>query len=130
MTLPPPHPGPRLVVITCGAQGATALTARHHITVPAPRTYVVDTIGAGDAFQSSLLDALLTPDGTVRIPATPTELEPALRRCVTAGAITCTHAGARPPTHEEIRSAQAADDVIQARQAHPLAQEATTRTRG
>lgn len=100
--------GPRMVVITRGAQGATALTTRRQITVPTPQTHVVDTIGAGDAFQASLLDALLQPGGTVHIPTTPTELETVLHRCVTAGALTCARAGAQPPTGEEITVAQAA----------------------
>ncbi|TLS47771.1 carbohydrate kinase [Streptomyces montanus] len=102
--------GPRLAVITRGAQGATALTAHHQVTLPAPPTRVVDTIGAGDAFQACLLDTLLQPDGTVHIPATPAELETALRRCVTAGALTCARAGAQPPTSEEIDAARAAED--------------------
>ncbi|MEU1164673.1 carbohydrate kinase [Streptomyces sp. NPDC005921] len=97
--------GPRLAVITRGAQGATALTAEHQVTVPAPPTHVVDTIGAGDAFQACLLDTLLQPDGTIRLPATPAELEAVLRRCVIAGALTCARAGAQPPTGEEITAA-------------------------
>jgi fructokinase len=100
--------GPRMVVITYGAQGATALTTQHRITVPAPKTHVIDTIGAGDAFQACLLDTLLQPDGTVHIPTTPTELQTALSRCVTAGTLTCARAGAQPPTREEITAAQAA----------------------
>ncbi|OUC92770.1 carbohydrate kinase family protein [Streptomyces swartbergensis] len=102
--------GPRLAVITRGAQGATALTEHHQLTVPAPPTHVVDTIGAGDAFQACLLDTLLQPDGTVHIPGTPAELERALRRCVTADALTCARAGAQPPTSEEIAAALAAED--------------------
>ncbi|WP_030682360.1 carbohydrate kinase family protein [Streptomyces cellulosae] len=102
--------GPRLAVITRGAQGATALTAEHQITVPAPPTHVVDTIGAGDAFQACLLDTLLQPDGTIHIPTTPAELETVLRRCVTAGSLTCARAGAQPPTGEEITAALAAED--------------------
>jgi fructokinase len=71
--------GPRLVVVTHGAGGATALTARHEITVPAPKAPASDGTGAGDAFQACLLDALLQPDGTVHLPTTPTELETVLR---------------------------------------------------
>lgn len=106
--------GPRLIVVTHGAQGATALTTQYEITVPAPNADVVDTIGAGDAFQACLLDALLQPDGTVHVPTTPAELEAALRLCVTAGAITCTRAGAQPPTRQEITAAQVADGASQA----------------
>ncbi|MFE1457743.1 PfkB family carbohydrate kinase [Streptomyces sp. NPDC058735] len=102
--------GPRLAVITRGARGTTALTTEHQIMAPAPPTHVVDTIGAGDALQACLLDTLLQPDGTVHIPATPAELETVLRRCVTAGALTCTRAGGQPPTGEEITAALAAEN--------------------
>ncbi len=95
--------GPRLVVVTQGPDGATAITADHHITVPAPTVNVVDTIGAGDAFQAALLDSLLTRDG-VHIPTTPDALRAALRRCAVAGALACSRAGAQPPTAHEIDS--------------------------
>jgi fructokinase len=111
--------GPRLVVVAHGTRGATALTTRHHVTVPAPKTPVVDTIGADDAFQACLLDALLQTDGTAQLPTTPTELETALRRCVTAGALTCARAGAQLPTAEEITAAQAADDAVRAQKPAP-----------
>jgi fructokinase len=111
--------GPRLVVVTRGDRGATALTTRHQVTVPAPKTPVVDTIGAEDAFQACLLDALLQPDGTVHLPATPTELETALRRCVTAGALTCARAGAQLPTADEITAAQTAEDAAPAQKPTP-----------
>jgi fructokinase len=93
--------GPSLVVVTQGPSGAFATTADSHVTVPAPAIDVVDTIGAGDSFQASLLDALQGPDG-VRIPTAPHELREVLRRCVTAGALACARSGAQPPTRDEI----------------------------
>jgi fructokinase len=96
--------GPELVVLTRGAHGATALTAEHQVTLPAPRVEVADTIGAGDAFQAALLDALVQPATGIRIPTTVTELTSVLHRCVTAGAIACTRHGARPPTRGEINT--------------------------
>jgi fructokinase len=96
--------GPRLVVVTQGPHGATAFTADHHITVAAPKVKVIDTIGAGDAFQASLLDSVLKPDG-VHIPTTADELRATLRRCATAGALACSRVGAQPPTRHEIDSA-------------------------
>jgi fructokinase len=103
--------GPRLVVLTRGAQGATGLSADAEVSVAAPRTEVVDTIGAGDAFQSALLAALLGPhpDGAkgARVPDGPQELERVLRQCVVAGALATTRAGAQPPSLEELRTAAA-----------------------
>ncbi|WP_431962946.1 carbohydrate kinase family protein [Actinacidiphila sp. bgisy160] len=53
--------GPRLVVLTRGAEGSDAHWAsggRHR--VPAHPVRVVDTIGAGDAFMAGLLAGLLS----------------------------------------------------------------------
>lgn len=102
--------GPRLVVITRGGDGATALIPGAEVTVHAPPVTVVDTIGAGDAFQSALLAALLTadsPDGTptVRLPTDPDSLRHVLRQAVVAGALTCQQAGARPPTRTQLDAA-------------------------
>jgi fructokinase len=96
--------GPELVVLTRGSQGATGLTAEHEVTLPAPEVRVADTIGAGDAFQAALLDALVQHDAGIRIPTTAAELTSVLHRCITAGAIACTRPGARPPTRQEINA--------------------------
>jgi fructokinase len=104
--------GPRLVVLTRGAQGAIGCSADAEVTVSAPQTAVIDTIGAGDAFQSALLAALLGPhsDGThgARVPTGRQELERVLRQCVVAGALATTRAGAQPPTLDELRTAAVA----------------------
>jgi fructokinase len=101
--------GPRLAVVTHGPHGATAITTEHDIHVAAPAVDVVDTIGAGDAFQASLLDTLLgadtRPDAPIHIPTTTSQLHDLLRRCTTAGAITCNRVGAEPPTRHEIQAA-------------------------
>lgn len=47
------------VVITQGAEGATAYGANTCIQVPAPKMEVVDSTGAGDAFAAGLLHALV-----------------------------------------------------------------------
>ncbi|WP_051944547.1 PfkB family carbohydrate kinase [Streptacidiphilus rugosus] len=98
--------GPRLVVLTRGGAGALALTAGHRAEIPAPRVAVVDTIGAGDAFQSSLLDGLFDAAG-IRLPESADELTALLRRCVVAGALACTRPGAQPPTRAELAAALA-----------------------
>ena len=47
--------GPRVVLVTRGADGATVVSPGGVETVPAPRVTVVDTIGAGDAFSAGFL---------------------------------------------------------------------------
>ncbi|MFC0042244.1 carbohydrate kinase family protein [Actinomadura rayongensis] len=96
--------GPRLVVLTRGADGATGFLPDAEVSVPAPRVRVADTIGAGDAFQSALLDGLWTGD-EVRVPAAPDELETVLRQAVRAGALATTRPGADPPTRAELDAA-------------------------
>lgn len=51
--------GPSLVVITNGKQGAYAYTATESHYAPSQAAVVVDTVGAGDAFCSSFVAALI-----------------------------------------------------------------------
>ncbi|ATW47113.1 PfkB family carbohydrate kinase [Streptomyces xantholiticus] len=101
--------GPGLVVMTKGAEGACGLVPGADAAVAAPPVKVVDTIGAGDAFQAALLAALLQPgeDGThrVRLPESRDALEHVLRQAVTAGALACEQAGAQPPTRAQLDAA-------------------------
>lgn len=80
------------------------MTADIRVTLPAPKVQVADTIGAGDAFQATLLDALVQPDLGIHIPTTATELASVVHRCITAGAIACSRHGALPPTREEVNA--------------------------
>jgi fructokinase len=50
--------GPSIVAVTMGDRGAFALCATGLVRVPAYEVKVVDTVGAGDAFMSGLIDAL------------------------------------------------------------------------
>jgi len=50
--------GPRLVALTRGSAGASLLTRTTRVDVPAPRTTVVDTVGAGDAWMGALIHGL------------------------------------------------------------------------
>ncbi len=51
--------GPRLVIITSGAQGALLLTGRNRVEVPPLPVRPVDTTGAGDAFIGAVLYQLV-----------------------------------------------------------------------
>ncbi|MFO1217251.1 MAG: carbohydrate kinase [Burkholderiaceae bacterium] len=97
--------GVSLVVLTRGAHGAWAWTARHHVVVPALRVSVVDTVGAGDTFQAALLTALA--ERGLLNPAALRELDAATLREVIdfaarAAAITCSRRGADLPRREEL----------------------------
>ncbi|BBY45880.1 carbohydrate kinase family protein [Mycolicibacterium celeriflavum] len=50
--------GPSVVAVTMGAQGAFAVCAQGMVRVPVFQVDVVDTVGAGDAFMTGLVDAL------------------------------------------------------------------------
>ncbi len=94
--------GPAAVVVTRGAAGAIAFTAAGAITRPPVAVDVVDTVGAGDAFMSGLLDALdrlgrLRPDGIATAPFA--EL---LDAAALVAAVTCARAGAHPPRRADL----------------------------
>ncbi len=94
--------GPRLVVVTQGADGALSVAGEREVRVSAPAVTVVDTVGAGDSFQSALLDALAERGEP---PTEPAELAAVLSRCTAAAALTCTRIGADPPTRAELAAA-------------------------
>ncbi|KUI20395.1 ribokinase [Mycobacterium sp. GA-1285] len=52
--------GPSIVAVTMGGQGSFAVCARGLVRAPAFEVDVVDTVGAGDAYMSGLIDALWT----------------------------------------------------------------------
>jgi fructokinase len=54
--------GPSIVAVTMGSAGAFAMCAAGVVHVPALRVNVVDTVGAGDAFMTGLIDALWSLD--------------------------------------------------------------------
>jgi fructokinase len=94
--------GAAAVVVTRGAAGATAFTAADAITRPCVPVEVVDTVGAGDAFMSGLLDALerrgrLRPDGIATAP-----FAQLLDAAAVVAAATCARAGANPPRRAEL----------------------------
>ncbi|WP_163849508.1 carbohydrate kinase family protein [Pseudooceanicola aestuarii] len=98
--------GPALIIVTRGAQGATGyMRSGGQVTVPAPRVEVVDTVGAGDTFNSGLLHALdrrggLSPQGIASL--SQDHLAEALTLGARVAAITVSRAGANPPWAAEL----------------------------
>jgi fructokinase len=94
--------GPRVVLLTRGADGAAVVSPAVTTAVPAPAVEVVDTIGAGDAFGGGFLawwhsrglgrDELGDHDLVVE----------ATRFAALVAAVTCTRAGASPPRLAEL----------------------------
>jgi fructokinase len=94
--------GPGVGLLTRGPNGALVITRTAEVAVPAPRTKVVDTIGAGDAFGGGFLawwserglgrDALGQIDLVVE----------ATRFACLVAARTCAAPGASPPRRSEL----------------------------
>ncbi len=97
--------GTKLVCLTEGAKGVTAHWAGGNLSVPAHKTEVVDTVGAGDTFNAGLL-AGLHRAGLLTKPAlagiSPDKLRPALELGTAAAAITVSRPGANPPWEHEL----------------------------
>lgn len=91
--------GARLAVITKGAQGSLLATPETRVNIPSQKTVVADTIGAGDAYMSALIMALLAnPAADISTGV----LEHLGRTASIAAAITVGRPGANPPTSEEL----------------------------
>ncbi|HLV11837.1 MAG TPA: carbohydrate kinase [Trueperaceae bacterium] len=83
----------RVVVISRGADGATAYAWGYRVDAPAPRVPSVDTTGAGDALTGALLAATLTRPGTWDDAA---GAQAVLERACAFAALTTTRRGAIP----------------------------------
>ena len=98
--------GPSVVIVTQGAEGAIAtLSDGTSIAVPAVKTNVVDTIGAGDTFNAGFLAKLseldlLTPEALGTLD--PDALRDAMTYGARVAAITVSRAGANPPWANEL----------------------------
>ena len=99
--------GARIVVLTRGAAGAVLWTPAQRVEHPGIAVEVVDTVGAGDAFQAALLCRL---DETGRLTAQPDESRPMSEReagsllafACDAAARSCTRRGADFPRRGEL----------------------------
>jgi fructokinase len=93
------------VIVTDGARGASAWTTAIHVSVPAEPVEVVDTVGAGDAFQAALLWQLEVQGISTRSRLTALDAD-ALRSLLAvaarAAAITAARRGADLPRAAEL----------------------------
>jgi len=100
--------GPAIVIITRGARGVTAITSRDRVDVMAPTIEVIDTVGAGDSFMGAVIDhllriGLLGPGTRTTLDAITTEeIHRLLAYGAEVAAVTCSRAGANPPTRTEL----------------------------
>ncbi|MHA7240671.1 carbohydrate kinase family protein [Arthrobacter sp. TMS1-12-1] len=100
--------GPGVVVVTRGSKGPWGACRAGEVSVPAPPTSVVDTVGAGDSFMAALLGSLVDAalDGAHRRDElrriTLGQLTGMLQYAARAAAVTVSRAGANPPTRDEM----------------------------
>lgn len=109
--------GPSIVVVTMGSEGAFAMCAAGTVRVPAFTVEVVDTVGAGDAFMTGLIDSLWSLDllGAQRRPQLaaigPDTLRTAVRAAALTAALTVARAGADLPDRAS-RDAAASSAIL------------------
>jgi fructokinase len=101
--------GPELVVVTRGADGADAFSPAGYTHRDGIRVDVVDTVGAGDAFMAGLLAGIdrreaTTADAFRALAADTDVLQALLGEAMVVAAITCSRAGANPPTLAEVEA--------------------------
>jgi fructokinase len=100
--------GARLVLVTRGGDGTTAYRAQGDpVSRPALPIELVDTVGAGDAFTSGLLDGLIRAG--VHSPGDLDGIDDdgiggLLEEAAVVAGITCSRAGANPPTRAEVEA--------------------------
>jgi len=97
--------GARLVVVTRGVEGSDLRTASTSVHVPARPTRVVDTIGAGDAYMTGLLAAVVAGAGVPSVldgALTEADLQRIGRVAAAAASLTVSRSGAMPPTAVEL----------------------------
>ena len=97
--------GPKLIVVTRGADGADAWTADFHLHVPAIRVAVADTVGAGDTVNAGIL-ASLSQAGLLEkeklVTLSREQVRQAVQLGIRAAAVTVSRPGANPPWDHEL----------------------------
>ena len=98
--------GPAAVVLTRGGEGLSVVNREGvRVDVPSTPSTIVDTIGAGDTAQAALLNWLHHNNAlsTAALDElTPQQWEAALTHAAGTAAVTCSRAGAEPPTASEV----------------------------
>lgn len=96
--------GPKLLVVTHGKLGLTGYTNSGSIFVPGFDVEVVDTVGAGDTVGAVIAEGLITHGLALLLKD---KLYDVLSRANKAASITCSRAGAYPPSLAELSESKA-----------------------
>jgi fructokinase len=94
--------GPAIVLLTDGARDVVIATARGTARVRPPDVEIVDTIGAGDAFGGGFLAAWVGAGRRRGDLGDDDAVVEAVRSAARVASLTCTRAGAEPPTAAEL----------------------------
>ena len=99
--------GVRVVLRTDGDRVVKVRTPKDRVSVPVPRVDVVDTVGAGDAFGGGFLAAWTAAGHGPRELASIDRVVEAVTFAIRVAGLTCSRAGADPPTLAEVEAALA-----------------------
>jgi len=91
--------GVSLVVLTRAEKGLTAFAKDLVVNTPAVKVELVDSVGAGDTIGAVIAESLFL-NGIEKLSSE--LLKPTLERAARAAAITCSRAGAKPPSLTEL----------------------------
>ena len=94
--------GARAVVVTAGASPVSVSTPTGRAEVPVPAVDIVDTIGAGDAFDAGMIAHWFRAGADARGLGDLDALLPAMRAGVVVSGAVCARRGADPPTVDEL----------------------------
>lgn len=93
--------GAELVVVTHGPDGLSGYTKMGSVFAPGVKVEVVDTVGAGDTVGAVLVEGLVKYGLSALLDE---KLFEVLTRAAKAASLTCSRAGANPPTLSEIEA--------------------------